>query len=184
MIPGMDREREQLWYSAAWLARWRDGITDAVRSMTASFEETHGRAPGGNEVRAAGAEDLRAARDYDREPVRCDGMVTFYESVAEVALPDVGNGFFMPPAGECLRRFREEGPVFVPSADDPFGLVIASNGDGLFYVADWGGVVHRSRSSSLDDEDFDKYADSVPEFLSHVRRHVTAFARTGAAGDL
>ncbi|WP_234352159.1 MULTISPECIES: hypothetical protein [unclassified Streptomyces] len=45
-------------------------------------------------------------------------------------------------------------------------------------------MVHRSRSSSLDDEDFDKYADSVPEFLSHVRRHVTAFARTGVAGDL
>ncbi|MEV5784627.1 hypothetical protein AB0L42_27005 [Streptomyces sp. NPDC052287] len=175
---------DQLSYSAAWLSRWRDEITGAVNSMMSNFEETYGYEPGTNEVRAAGEEDLRGARDYGREVLGFEDLLTFYESIGEVVLPDVGNGCFVHPARDVLRRLAEEGPVFVPEADDPLGMVIASNGGGVLYVADWGGAIHRSRSASLDDAQFDKVADDLPRFLDDVRRCVVTFVETGATGDL
>jgi hypothetical protein len=149
-----------------------------------AFEETFGYEPGTNEVRAAGDEDLRAARDYGRELLGFKDLLTFYESIGEMALPDVGNGYFVHSARDVLHRLAEEGPVLVPQADDPHGMVIASNGGGILYVADWGGAIHRSRTASLDDAEFDKVADNLPEFLGHLRRCVVRFAETGATGDL
>lgn len=63
-------------------------------------------------------------------------------------------------------------------------MVIASNGEGLRYVADRGGAIHRSRSASPDEGEFDRIADGLPQFLDHLRRCVVTFARTGAVGDL
>ncbi|MFE2316503.1 hypothetical protein ACFXC8_25800 [Streptomyces sp. NPDC059441] len=180
----MIRAMDQLSYSAAWLSRWRDEITGAVNSMMSTFEETYGYEPGTNEVRVAGEEDLRAAHDYGREVLGFEDLLTFYESIGEVVLPDVGNGYFIHSARDVLHRLAEEGPVFVPEADDPHGMVIASNGGGVLYVADWGGAIHRSRSASLDDAEFDKLADDLPQFLDHIRRCVVSFVETGATGDL
>ncbi|MFF1687709.1 MULTISPECIES: hypothetical protein [unclassified Streptomyces] len=174
---------DQLSYSAAWLSRWRDEITGAVNSMMSTFEETYGYEPGANEVRVAGEEDLRAARDYGREALGFEDLLTFYESVGEVVLPDVGNGYFIHSARDVLHRLAEEGPVFVPEADDPLGMVIASNGGGLLYVADWGGAIHRSRSASLDDAEFDRVADDLPQFLDHIRRCVVRATHSFAPGQ-
>ncbi|MFI9724390.1 hypothetical protein ACIHFE_32940 [Streptomyces sp. NPDC052396] len=96
----------------------------------------------------------------------------------------MGNGYFVHSAHDVLGRLAEEGPVFVPEADDPHGMVIASNGGGILYVADRGGAIHRSRTASLDDAEFDKVTDNLSEFLDHIRRCVVRFAETGATGDL
>jgi hypothetical protein len=47
-----------------------------------------------------------------------------------------------------------------------------------------GGAIHRSRSASLDDAEFDKVADDLPQFLDHIRRCVVSFVEVGAIGDL
>ncbi|MCX4409865.1 hypothetical protein OG840_52000 [Streptomyces sp. NBC_01764] len=100
---------DQLSYSAAWLSRWRDEITGAVNSMMSTFEETYGYEPGTNEVRVAGEEDLRAAHDYGREVLGFEDLLTFYESIGEVVLPDVGNGYFIHSARDVLHRLAEGG---------------------------------------------------------------------------
>jgi hypothetical protein len=175
---GMIRAMDQLAYSAAWLSRWHDEITGAVNSMMATFEETYGYEPGTNEVRLAGEEDLRAASDYGREVLGFGDLLTFYESIGEVALPDVSDGYFVHSARDVLRTLAEDGPVSLPDADDPQGMVIASNGGGILYVADWGGAIHRSRSASVDDGEFDKIADGLPQFLDAIRRRVVGFVKT------
>lgn len=180
----MIRFMDQLSYSAAWLSQWRGEVTGAVSSMISTFEETYGYEPGANEVRVPREEDLRAARDYGRELLGFEDLLTFYESIGEVALPDVGNGYFVHSASDVLHRLAEEGPVFIPEADDPHGMVIASNGGGILYVADWGGAIHRTRTTSLDDAEFDKVADGLPQFLDHIRCCVVSFVETGAPGDL
>lgn len=181
---GMIEAMDPYSYSAAWLSQWRDEITHAVRSMISTFEETYGYEPRTNEVRVAAGEDLAAARDYSREFLGFEDLLTFYESIGEVALPDVGNGYFVHPARDVLDRLAEEGPVFIPEADDPHGMVIASNGGGILYVADWGGAIHRSRTATVDDSEFDRVADNLPDFLDHMRRSVVHFVETGATGDL
>jgi hypothetical protein len=181
---GIIRAMDQLSYSAPWLSRWRAEITDAVNSMVLTFEETNGYEPGTNEVRIVSTEDLRGVHDDGRELQGFEDLLTFYESIGEVVLPDVGNGFFLHSACDVLHRLAEEGPVFVPEADDPHGLVIASNGGGILYAADRGGAIHRSRTASLDGAEFDKVADNLPRFLEHVRRCVVRFVETGETGDL
>ncbi|MGW1728196.1 SMI1/KNR4 family protein [Streptomyces sp. NPDC002306] len=110
--------------------------------------------------------------------------MTFYESIGEVVLPDVGNGFFVHSACDVLHRLAEEGPVSLPEADDPHGVVIATNGGGIVYVADRGGAIHRSRTASLDSAEFDRVADNLPQFLDQVRRYVVRFVESGETGDL
>ncbi|WP_329043543.1 hypothetical protein OHT61_32425 (plasmid) [Streptomyces sp. NBC_00178] len=174
---------EQLLYAAAWLARWSDDVTDALSSVVSTFEERYGYEPGANEVRAAGRKDP-ATRDAGRELQGFEDLLAFYEVIEEVVLPDVGNGFFLHSAEDVLRRLAEEGPVYVAGAGDAHGIVIASNGGGILYVADRGGAIHRSRIASLDDADLDKVADSLPQFLDHVRRSVIRFVETDEPGDL
>ncbi|MEU6763887.1 SMI1/KNR4 family protein [Streptomyces sp. NPDC046853] len=152
--------------------------------MVATFEETYGYPPGRNEVRLADADDLRAAREYAREMPGSDEQLKFYESFGEVALPDVGNGYFIHSARDVLHRVSEEGYAFIPMADDPHGMVIGSDGGGILFVADWGGVIHRSRTASLDAAEFDRVADDFPEFLDLIRRSVTRFVETGEPGYL
>lgn len=152
--------------------------------MVLMFEEKNGYEPGTNEVRTAGEEDVRAVHDDARELEGFEDLLTFYESIGEVVLPDVGNGFFVHSARDVLHRLAEEGPVSLPEADDPHRVVIATNGGGILYVADRGGAIHRSRTASLDSAEFDKVADNLPQFLDHVRRYVVRFVESGETGDL
>lgn len=119
---------DQLRYSARWLSQWRDEITDAVSSMISTFKGTYGYEPGTNEVRVADEEALRAARDCGRELLGFEDLLTFYESIGEVVLPDVGNGYFVHAARDVLDRLAEEGAVFVPEADDLHGRPCARSG--------------------------------------------------------
>ncbi|MGW6056071.1 hypothetical protein [Streptomyces sp. NPDC055189] len=171
-------------YSAAWLSRWREEITAAVSAMAATFEETYGYPPEGNEVRVADEADRHAAREYGRDMPGSAAMLTFYESIGEVALPDVGNGYFIHSAHDVLHRVAQEGYVFIPAADDPHGMVIGSDGGGILFAADRDGVIHRSRTASADAAEFDRVADGLPQFLDLIRRSVTRFAATGEPGYL
>ncbi|GAV43952.1 hypothetical protein F3K43_26470 [Streptomyces sp. LBUM 1476] len=176
MIPAMDHHP----YSPSWLASWRDDITHTVDTLLPAFEETYGYPPGRNEIRPATGEDLRAAREYAQEPLVFGELRMFYESFAEVSLPDIGNGFFIHPAHAVLAQLATEGPVFASGADDPHGMVIASNGGGALYVADRGGAIHRPTLQG----EFVEVAGSFPKFLDQVRRHVVRFAESGSVNGL
>ncbi|GGV26514.1 hypothetical protein GCM10010277_08150 [Streptomyces longisporoflavus] len=173
---------DRLPYSAAWLLQWRAQITDAVAAMAATFEETYGFPAGDNEVRLADEDDRRAVRAYAREWPGTDDLLTFYRSIGEVLLPDVGNGIFLHSARDVLHRVAEEGHVFLPGADDPHGMVIGSDGGGILFVADRSGMIHRSRTASTDAGEFDRAADNLPDFLDLIRRSVLRFAETGEPG--
>ncbi len=54
----------------------------------------------------------------------------------------------------------------------------------LRQVARVGGASLRSRSASLDDAEFDKVADGLPQLLDHIRRCGVSFMEAGEIGDL
>lgn len=63
-------------------------------------------------------------------------------------------------------------------------MVIGSDGGGILFVADRGGAIHRSRTASLDEAEFDRVAGGLPEFLDLLRRSVARFVETGEPGCL
>ncbi|MEW2707156.1 hypothetical protein AB0948_19325 [Streptomyces koyangensis] len=179
MILAVDRTP----YSAEWLARWRDGLTSALTSLLPAFAQTYGYEPDTNEVRAANDEDLRALRTLRGRaagPALCEALLTFYESISVVTLPDVGNGHFIHPAHDVLHDLAESGAVFLSEARNPHGTVFASNGGGLLYAIDSHGAVHRSDSASWH-SDFSKIADDMPHFLEQLRSHVASFAKPNSS---
>ncbi|GAA1656797.1 hypothetical protein [Actinoplanes couchii] len=150
---------------SSWVRQWATDIDTATRDMTATFEATYGYPAGVNEVRWATADDRT-----DAGPLA--PMAGFYQVVAEVSLPDVGNGIFIHSAQSALAQ-----------TEDPHGPVIGSTGGGTQFVLDRDGRVHRSVGASLDG-DFVPVADSVEQFLSRLRHAVTEFVRHNRIVDL
>ncbi|GIG01127.1 hypothetical protein Cci01nite_62200 [Catellatospora citrea] len=168
---------------ADWIRRWAAEVDTAAARMVATFEAVYGFPPGANEVRLAGVGDRVAADRYRDDPLAAPWMADFYAVVAEVSLPDVGNGYFIHSAASALGLRDECGYAFLPHADDPRGLVIGSTGAGVLFVADWGGAVHRSVAASMD-ADFEPVADSVEHFLHRLRQVVHEFVDSGTVQDL
>ncbi|MFI2670937.1 hypothetical protein ACH5AU_15540 [Streptomyces albidoflavus] len=163
-------------YSAEWLSHWRDDLTHALTSLLPRFAQTYGYPPDTNEVRAANEQDLRALRGRAPGLPLCEALLTFYESIGEVTLPDVGNGYFIHSAHHVLHDLAENGPVTLPDPRNPHGTVFASNGGGLLYAIDPHGAVHRSDSASWH-TDFTRTTDDLPHFLTQLHRQVISFAQ-------
>ncbi|MBB2943667.1 hypothetical protein FB565_003396 [Actinoplanes lutulentus] len=157
-----------------WVRHWATDIDAAVSSMMATFEADYGYPAGVNEVRWATAGDRVDAERYRSDPLASGPMADFYTVVAEVSLPDVGNGIFIHSAASALALRDEIGYVFLPRADDPHGLLIGSTGGGIQFVMDWAGCVHRSISASLDG-DFEQVACTTEQFLTQLRYAVSEF---------
>ncbi|MGQ4443152.1 SMI1/KNR4 family protein, partial [Streptomyces violaceoruber] len=71
--------------SSAWLASWTSRVAETLEAMTDEFERRHGFPPGVNEVRRADSADQAAARTLARDSLVPADMVTFYDSIGEVA---------------------------------------------------------------------------------------------------
>ncbi|WP_232838231.1 SMI1/KNR4 family protein [Streptomyces geranii] len=108
-------------------------------------------------------------------------MVTFYDSIGDVTWPDVGNGYFLDPAGDVLLRLQEHDAVAV-GADQK--VAIGSNGGGLSYVVGPDGSVHRTQTASLDEPEPDKVANDLRQFLELLERSLTRFVADGESGSL
>ncbi|MFE0791071.1 SMI1/KNR4 family protein [Streptomyces mutabilis] len=139
--------------------------------------------PGVNQVRPADHDDQAAARTLAQVTPTPADLVTFYESIGDVTWADVGNGYFLDPASDMLLRLQEYGVVDV-GTDQKANLVIGSNGGGLIYVAGPDGAVYRTRTSSLDEPEFDKVADDLRQFLELLERSLTRFNTDGDPGYL
>lgn len=169
--------------SAAWLSRWRSEISSALTTLTSGFEEKYGYPAGNNDIRTPDAADLAAASNLAGEPLAPGDLTTFYRSIREIWLADVGNAYFIHSADVVLDQLRTDGPVRLSDTNDAQGIVIASDGGGLLFAVDGSGSVYRSDAASTD-SDFDKVADSLREFLDLIRRSVVRFIDTGEPGYL
>ncbi|MGW7242197.1 SMI1/KNR4 family protein [Streptomyces sp. NPDC054804] len=152
--------------------------------MTGEFERRHGFPPGTNEVRQASRADRAAARALAQVSLIPADLVTFYDSIGDVTWADVGNGYFLDTASDVLLRLQEYGVVDGGADQKDRGLVIGSTGGGLSYVADPDGSVHRTRTASLDEPEFDKVADDLRQFLELLERSLARFVADGEPGSL
>ncbi|MFI9833781.1 SMI1/KNR4 family protein [Streptomyces sp. NPDC051913] len=152
--------------------------------MTGEFEHRHGFPPGTNQVRLADHDDQAAAHTLAQLTTAPADLLTLYKSVGDVSWEDVGNGYFLDPAGDVLLWLQEHGVVDVGTDQEACGLGIGSNGGGLIYVAGPEGAVYRTRTASLDNPEFDKVADDLRQFLELLERVLTGFSAGGDAGCL
>ncbi|MFE7236323.1 hypothetical protein ACFVAF_38115 [Streptomyces sp. NPDC057596] len=79
--------------------------------MTDEFERRHCFPPGTNEVRLADHDDQAVACTLAEVNLVPADLVTFYDSIGNVTWADVGNGYFVDPAGDVLLRFKEYGSM-------------------------------------------------------------------------
>lgn len=152
--------------------------------MTDDFERQHGFPPGANEVRPADHGDQAAARTLAQVRLAPADLVTFYDSIGDVTWADVGNGYFVAPAGDVLLQLKEYGAVDVGADQKARGLVIGSNGGGQSYVAGPGGAVYRTRTASLDEPELDRVADDLRQFLELLEQVLTRFVANDEPGYL
>ncbi|MET8959122.1 SMI1/KNR4 family protein [Streptomyces sp. NPDC004074] len=152
--------------------------------MTGEFERRHGFPPGANEVRSANRDDQIAARALAQASLIPADLVTFYDSIGDVTWADVGNGYFLDPASDVLLLLQEYGVVDVGADQRVHGLVIGSNGGGLFYIAGPDGSVHRTSTASLDEPELGKVADDLRQFLELLERSLARFIADGEPGSL
>lgn len=169
--------------SPTWLASWARRASEALKTMTDEFERRHGFPPGANEIRLPDHADRAAARTLARAGIVPADLVTFYDNIGDVTWADVGQGYFVDPAGDVLLRFKQYGAV--DGGDKKAGgLVIGSNGGGLSYVASPGGVIYRTRTASLDEAELERVADDLRQFLELLERSLTGFVANGELGCL
>ncbi|MPY59553.1 SMI1/KNR4 family protein [Streptomyces spongiae] len=153
--------------------------------MTDEFERRHGFPPGANQVRPADHDDQAAAKALDEVGLAPADLVTFYGRIGDLAWEDIGNGYFIDPVPDVLRRLEAHGAVdlgAVPEAGR--GLVIGSNGGGLSYVTGPSGVVYRTRTASLDEPELDRVADDLRQFLERLEESLARFIANGEPGNL
>lgn len=170
--------------SPAWLASWTSRVSGTLKTMTDECERRHGFPPGVNDVRLADRGDKAAARTLAQVSLVPADLITFYESIGEVAWADVDNGYFVDPAADVLLRFNQYGTVDVGADQMNGGLVIGSNGGGLSYVVGPDGVIYRTRTASLDEPELDQVADDLRQFLELLEWSLTRFVANGEPGCL
>ncbi|MFF4852611.1 hypothetical protein [Streptomyces sp. NPDC001194] len=163
---------------AAWVRTWAADLTARVDAVLAAFDTYYPFPPGRNEVVPAGP-----GRDGSPAHAALPGdLPTFYGVIDEVVLSDIGNAFFIHPAGGVLGDRVElgaEGDVVGDGSGEGLGdgFVFASDGGGILYATGPDGGVYRSRTASTDSE-FDLVADDLRGFLERLANAVAEFAAT------
>lgn len=107
-----------------------------MRGFLDGFEERNGYAPDINEIRTHDAGPAEAGLPAQAR--------AFFDVVEELSWPDVWNGYFLGPAGDVVRRYRNDDPGAVMVGTDRHrALAIGSDGGGSYFVIDvhGGGVV-------------------------------------------
>jgi hypothetical protein len=163
----------------AWLIRWRDELNHALEPFLAAFETRYGYPPGDNRITSP--DDGRTARKINAHPETAADLTPFYQVIYEVLLPDIGNGYFIHPAGHVLDELAYAGPArlggFTP------GVVFASDGGGILYAIAPAGTIYRSSAASRD-SGFELIATDLTSFLDQLRLEVMRFIATGEPGQL
>ncbi|MFJ9847317.1 hypothetical protein ACIRYZ_44220 [Kitasatospora sp. NPDC101155] len=163
-----------------WIRDWAAAVTAHLQSVLAAFDTYYPFPPGENEVVLAAPDQLDSLDALRAQPATPPDLVTFYKVINEVAMPDIGNAFFIHAADATISQLSD-GPALLNDGDA--GTIFASNGGGILYAIGRDSRVHRSHAASPD-SDFEPIATNLRDFLEQLRDAVAHFAATGTPGDL
>lgn len=172
-----------------WAARLDAAVTRALRDVVSTFPFEAGAHQVGPPASPAELTALREAL-----PSVPDPLVALQRHVGPVALPDIGNGYFLHPAEQIAAgghdgRADRIGSPFDPGVDI---VVFGSNGGGDRYaVATGDGRVFRLRDTSYvdgvhegTDHGITVVGPDLPHFLELLLAATAAFADDGSVTDL
>jgi hypothetical protein len=173
-----------------WLGTWRISVTEMLAELLATFRQRFGFEPDGDTVgppASRGAVALLAAL----RPAPARDLLTFYENIGEVSLPDVGNGYFIHAPRLVAEQAQAGEPRRIGPPVDVDVLAFASDGGGAFYAlpAAKAGPVYRLRECAIRDgvaeaRDVQIVAGDLRAFLQRLKLAVETFASTGNLTDL
>ncbi|MGW1769252.1 hypothetical protein ACWCQL_35045 [Streptomyces sp. NPDC002073] len=164
-----------------WLRTWAADVTGRLNAVLAAFETYYPYPPDVNEVVLTSPERGRDGVDALREdPAVHPDLVTFYETVEEVTMADIGNAYFIHTAAHAHGELTAE-PM--PGGAGR-GTVFASDGGGTLFAVGQDGTVHRSVAPASTDVDFLPVATDLRDFLTQLQGCVTRFALTRSPGWL
>jgi len=163
----------------AWLTSWRDELDRALEPFLAAFESRYGYPPGDNRITSP--DDGPTARKINAHPDTAPDLTLFYQVIYEVLLPDIGNGYYIHPAGHLLDELVYAGPARLGGSVS--GVVFASDGGGILYAIAPVGTIYRSTAASRD-SGFEVIATDLTSFLDQLRQAVMRFIATGEPGQL
>jgi hypothetical protein len=166
-----------------WLTAWGKEIGAILKPFLASFETTYGYPPGHNRIIDGGVADGNhgSVKQLEAHPVVAPSLTTFYTTIDEVALPDIGNAYFIHPSSHMLDELTRDGPIHL--AESTTAVVFGSDGGGILFAISPNGTTYRSRTASRD-SDFEPIATDLRDFLEQLRQAVTRFITTGQPGQL
>lgn len=163
----------------AWVQQWRDGVRADVDRLLSTFESRFGF-PAGEHVVAgpATAAELAGLAGLHGAALPA-GLMALHRVVAEVRLPDVGNGYWIhrpPPPGEDPGhpRLLDDGRAVVVFGSDGGGALFALPGGSdapvlrLADGASLGGRYDADRAGTV--------AASLREFLVSLRIEIATAA--------
>lgn len=190
-LPGA-RLCESVLVDREWLDEWRVSVTALLAELLGTFSQRFGFEPGVNAVGPpAAAEALASLAALRPAPAR--ELLLFYESIGEVSLPDVGNGYFIHPPRLVAGQAQAGGPRRIGPPFDVDVVAFASDGGGALYAlpAAGAGPVYRLRDCALLDGaavasagGAEAAAGDLREFLQHLKLAVGTFTRTGGLTGL
>jgi hypothetical protein len=173
-----------------WLDIWRVSVVASLAELLGTFGQRFGYEPGANTVGPPAAREAVASLAALR-PVPAPDLLVFYQSIGEVSLPDVGNGYFIHPPHLVIGHAQAREPRRMGPPVDVDVLVFASDGGGALYVlpAAQAGPVYRLRDYALRDgvadaRDAQIAASDLQAFLQRLKLAVQTFTSTGNITDL
>lgn len=177
----MDRE---------WLAAWRASVAAQVSRLLETFQARFGFEPGRNQLGPPAAEQALASLQAIVPRPAAD-LIDFHRCIGQVSLPDIGNGYFIHPAGLVARQAADGEPRRIGPPHELDVLVFGSDGGGALYAipAAKPGPVYRLRECSIKDGtalggNIQVIAADYRAFLQHLAIAVETFAATGHLTDL
>jgi hypothetical protein len=172
---------------------WRVSVTAVLAGFLATFRQRFGFEPGANAVGPPASGEAVASLAALR-PAPARDLLTFYESIGEVSLPDVGNGYFIHSPRLVIEHARAGGLWYIGPPFDVGVLAFASDGGGALYAlpAAEAGPVYRLRDYVLldgaadvrDARDVQIAAGDLRAFLERLKLAVEISASTGGLTDL
>ncbi|MET7640335.1 hypothetical protein [Streptomyces sp. NPDC005438] len=119
-------------------------------------------------------------RQLARHPLVAPDLITFYEAISEVSLPDVWNGYFVLPAAQVLQQLSTHGAV--RTGERQLAVVFGNDGGGILFALAPDGRVYRSTTASRQHGfEPEPVAEDLTEFLERVREMVRRYS-VGAVG--
>jgi hypothetical protein len=174
----------------AWLAAWRASMAAEAGQLLETFQSRFGFEPGRNRLGPPAAGQALASLQAIVPRPAAD-LIDFYRWIGQVSLPDVGNGYFIHPAGRVARQAAGAEPRRIGPPHELDVLVFGSDGGGALYAlpAAKPGPVYRLRECSIKDGialagNIQIIAVDYRAFLQRLQIAVETFAATGHLTDL